>query len=181
MQLTELQREAQKVLRKSSARELEKLNKAGLTDLCRELSEVLSRINNRILTETEARVRLEIEDTRKELANVRKDRARIAEKVQSLENEVEQLKAHSPNWGGKRKGAGRKSSGVKRFSRVVACSSREAEAYKKYAKAGDETSFESVLRSVKKDEIGDVKKRYLYLSLDEWERVKKIINSRKSR
>lgn len=61
------------------------------------------------------------------------------------------------------------------------CSSREAEAYKKYAKAGDETAFESVLRSVRKDEIGDVKKRYLYLSLDEWERVKKIINSRKSR
>ncbi|MBQ5650619.1 MAG: hypothetical protein IIV09_03380, partial [Selenomonadaceae bacterium] len=71
MQLTELQREAQKVIRKSSARELEKLNKAGLTDLCRELSEVLSRINNRILTETEARVKLEIEDTRKQLASER--------------------------------------------------------------------------------------------------------------
>lgn len=44
MRLTELQREAQKVLRKSSAREMEKLNKAGLTDLCRELSEVLGKI-----------------------------------------------------------------------------------------------------------------------------------------
>lgn len=181
MQLTELQREAQKVLRKSSDRELEKLNKVGLIDLCRELSEVLSRIDSRIFTEVEARVKLEAEDTRKQLASERTMTKKLRDRISRLENDVEKLKQHSPNWGGKRKGAGRKSSGVKRFSRVVACSSREAEAYKKYAKAGDETSFESVLRSVKKDEIGDVKKRYLYLSLDEWERVKKIINSRKSR
>ena len=181
MQLTELQREAQKVLRKSSDRELEKLNKVGLIDLCRELSEVLSRIDSRIFTEVEARVKLEAEDTRKQLASERTMTKKLRDRISRLENDVEKLKQHSPNWGGKREGAGRKSSGVKRFSRVVICSSREAEAYKKYAKTGNETSFESVLRSVRQDEIGDVKKRYLYLSLDEWERVKKIINSRKSR
>ena len=71
MQLTELQREAQKVLRKSSDRELEKLNKVGLIDLCREMSEVLSRIDSRIFTEVEARVKLEVEDTRKQLASER--------------------------------------------------------------------------------------------------------------
>ncbi|MDY5997687.1 MAG: hypothetical protein SPJ09_04000, partial [Erysipelotrichaceae bacterium] len=71
MQLTELQREAQKVLRKSSDRELEKFNKVGLIDLCREMSEVLSRIDSRIFTEVEARVKLEAEDTRKQLASER--------------------------------------------------------------------------------------------------------------
>ncbi|MBQ5585023.1 MAG: hypothetical protein IIU71_01375, partial [Selenomonadaceae bacterium] len=96
MQLTELQREAQKVLRKSSARELEKLNKVGLIDLCREMSEVLSRIDSRIFTEVEARVKLEAEDTRKQLASERTMTKKLRDRISRLENDVEKLKQHSP-------------------------------------------------------------------------------------
>ncbi|MBQ2009589.1 MAG: hypothetical protein II259_03250, partial [Selenomonadaceae bacterium] len=84
MQLTELQREAQKVLRKSSDRELEKLNKVGLIDLCREMSEVLSRIDSRIFTEVEARVKLEVEDTRKQLASERTMTKKLRDRISRL-------------------------------------------------------------------------------------------------
>ena len=97
MQLTELQREAQKVLRKSSDRELEKLNKVGLIDLCREMSEVLSRIDSRIFTEVEARVKLEAEDTRKQLASERTMTKKLRDRISRFENDVEKLKQHSPN------------------------------------------------------------------------------------
>ncbi len=81
---------------------------------------------------------------------------------------------HSENWGGARPGAGRKPTGIKRFSRKVICTSRMAAAFAEYGRQLGKTPLDKILKKQKIEETWDYKIRYIYLSKDEWEVVKPV-------
>lgn len=95
-------------------------------------------------------------------------------KLKDTEAALAEATNHSENWGGARAGAGRKITGVKRFSRKVICTSRMAAAFTEYGKQLGEKTIKSILKKQKLEEKWDTKIRYLFLSKEEWDIVKPI-------
>lgn len=98
-------------------------------------------------------------------------------KLHETEAALDKVTNHSENWGGARVGAGRKTTGIKRFSRKVICTSRMAAAFSEYGKQLGKKSLQSILKKQKLEETWDTTIRYLFLSKEEWDIVKPIYNT----
>lgn len=151
-----------------------KKTKQELWELIREMSDLVRGLLRDFDREVNAKAKVKVERLEKEIASQKRELDRIIEARIQLEKELEEAKTHSENWGGKRPGAGRKPTGIKRFSRKVNCTSRMAAAFAEYGRQLGQTPLEKILKQQKLEEKWDRKDRFLYLSKEEWDVVKPV-------
>ena len=161
-----------------------KKTKAELIELLQSIAKqsdwLLHYIDERVkFRETEKMRNLELlvkrkdESLNEEFECIRK----LTKELNETKEALAEATCHSENWGGAREGAGRKPTGIKRFSRKVICTSRMAAAFAEYGKQLGKKTIKSILKKQKLEEKWDTKIRYLFLSKDEWDIVMPIYNT----